>query len=90
MRNREGQGGKVEGQSCLPVIPAPQGGTLSHSWTVLLTRAFSTWGPSSPPLSFPPFSEEGTLRQPLPTSADPPPGQGWGEECHSEAVQVHF
>lgn len=38
------------------------------------TRAFSTWGPSSPPLSSPSFSEEGTPRQPLPTSADPPPG----------------
>lgn len=42
-KQRQGQGGEVEGQSCWPVRPVPPLPSWNpmHSWTVLLTDTFS-------------------------------------------------
>ena len=75
MRNRKGQRGKVEGQSCLPVRPPPPPRwnpvpfldcTPDEGLQHLEAQLSSSLSP--------PFSEEGKLRQPLPMCAEPPPG----------------
>lgn len=73
MRNREGQGGEVEGHCCLPVRPVPP----PPSWNPI-PLLDCTPHKCLQHLANTPPSEKGKLRQPLPMCAKTFLGW-WGE-----------